>query len=202
MAENKVIFGLKNVHYAVITEETDDLLTYGEPVRIRGAVSMTMTPQGEQTEFYADDILYYGETSNTGYEVGLEIAKMPEQFRIDALGEVVDANGVLLEDANAKPKKIAVMFEFDGDENAVRHCLPYCSVARPTQSSSTKTATAEPTTQELTLRATPSPVTGLPKYSTSSMTDAAIYDDWYNAVYEPNMALPEVAAATTLDKEE
>ena len=112
MAENKVIFGLKNVHYAVITEETDDLLTYAEPVRIRGAVSMTMTPQGEQTEFYADDILFYGETSNTGYEVGLEIARMPEQFRIDALGEIVDANGVLLEDANAKSKRIAIMFEF------------------------------------------------------------------------------------------
>lgn len=201
MAENKVVFGLKNVHYAVITEENDELITYEVPARIRGAVNLTMTPTGEETEFYADDILYYGETSNTGYEVGLEIAKMPEQFRIDALGEIVDANGVLLENANAKSKRIALLFEFDGDENATRHCLPYCSVARPTQGSSTKTATAEPTTQELTLRATPSPVSGLPKYSTSSMTDAATYDNWYNAVYEPNMALPEAAAATTLDKE-
>lgn len=201
MAENKVVFGLKNVHYAVITEETDELVTYEVPARIRGAVNLTMTPQGETTEFYADDILYYGETSNTGYEVGLEIAKMPEQFRIDALGEVVDANGVMLENANAKPKKIAIMFEFDGDENAVRHCLPYCSVARPTQGSSTKTATAEPSTQELTLRATPSPVSGLPKYSTSSMTDDAIYDNWYNAVYEPNMTLPDAPAPATLDKE-
>lgn len=201
MAENKVVYGLKNVHYAVITEESDDVIVYEAPARIRGAVNLTMTPTGEETEFYADDVLYYGETSNTGYEVGLEIAKMPEQFRIDALGEVVDANGVLLEDANAKSKKIALLFEFDGDENAVRHCLPYCSVARPTQGSSTKTATAEPTTQELTLRATPAPNTGLPKYSTSSMTDAAIYDNWYNAVYAPNMELPDAPEAMALDKE-
>lgn len=201
MAENKVVFGLKNVYYAVITDETDDLLTYAVPARIRGAVNLTMTPQGEQTEFYADDIMYYDETSNTGYEVGLEIAKMPEQFRIDALGEIVDANGVLLEDANAKPKKLALMFEFDGDENATRHCLPYCSVARPTQGSSTKTATAEPTTQELTLRATPTPTSGLPKYSTSSMTEPATYENWYNAVYEPNMTQPEEPTVTTLDKE-
>lgn len=201
MAENKVQFGLKNVHYAVIDQETDEIITYREPLRIRGAVSMTLTPQGEATEFYADDVLFYDETSNTGYEVGLEIAKMTEDFRINALGEVVDANGVMLEDANAKPRKLALMFEFDGDENATRHCLPYCSVARPTQSSSTKTATAEPTTQELTLRATPSPVTGLPKYSTSSMTAPEIYDAWYNAVYEPNRTMPDAPEATELEKE-
>ncbi len=52
---NKVTFGLNKVHYAVITEGEDGTYTYGTPVRIPGAVSMSETPVGESTKFYADN---------------------------------------------------------------------------------------------------------------------------------------------------
>ena len=68
MAENKVRYGLKNVHYAVATEGTDGALTYTTPVRYPGAVSLTLDPRGETSEFYADDRVYYATTSNNGYE--------------------------------------------------------------------------------------------------------------------------------------
>ena len=58
MAENKVVYGLKNVHYAVITEESDDVIVYEAPARIRGAVNLTMTPTGEETEFSVTNILW------------------------------------------------------------------------------------------------------------------------------------------------
>ena len=32
MPENKVIYGLKNAHYSVITEDEDGAQTYGAPV--------------------------------------------------------------------------------------------------------------------------------------------------------------------------
>ena len=46
-ARNKVEFGLRNVHYAVITEGDDGAITYGTPTKIPGAVSITMDKSGD-----------------------------------------------------------------------------------------------------------------------------------------------------------
>lgn len=185
MAENKVVFGLKKVHYAVITEEGNKII-YGTPVALPGAKSISLEPKGDSSEFYADDIIYYASNSNQGYETTLEIANIPESFRTDVLGETKDTKDkVITENANAKPKKIAFMFEFDGDQKATRHLLTYCTVSRPGLSSESKTETTEPGTTELTLVASPRPTDGVVKISTSSETTSDVYDAWYTKVYEP-----------------
>lgn len=185
MPENKVQFGLRNAHYAVITENTDGTFTYGAPVKLPGSTSLTLTPRGETTDFYADDLLYYSVSANQGYETTLTLAKVTEAFRTDVLGEELDAtDGTLTEKSTAKPKKIAFMFEFDGDVKATRHVLYNCSVSRPGVSSSTKTTTAEPGTTDLTMVASPRPSDDVVKVSTTADTPAAVYDAWYTAVYD------------------
>ena len=68
-----------------------------------GAVELTNEPRGDLIEFYADDMLYYSADNNQGYEGTLNIALLPEQFAIDALGEQLDeTDGVLNELADAK----------------------------------------------------------------------------------------------------
>lgn len=184
MAENKVVFGLKNTHYAVITE-TDGALTYSTPVPMPGSVELSLEGRGELAEFYADDILYYSAPSNQGYDGTLTIAKIPESFLVDVLGETKDIDdGVITEKADAKQKMFALMFEFDGDQQAVRHVLYYCSASRPAIASSTKTATVEPTTSELTFVASPRPADNFVKSKTTAESTPAIYEAWYNAVYE------------------
>lgn len=187
MPENKVIYGLKNAHYSLITEGEDGVThTYGPPVALLGSVEITLEPKGEQSDFYADDTLFHTTTSNQGYTTTLSIANISRAFKTDVLGETVEATDeVLTENANAKPSKIAFMFEFDGDQKAVRYCLYNCSVARPTITSATKTETAEPTPQELTLVAAPRPLDGIVKRSTTSDTPTGVYDAWYDAVYAP-----------------
>jgi phi13 family phage major tail protein len=185
MPENKVVFGLKNAHYAVITEGVDGTYTYGVPVPFPGATGLTLEPKGEQTDFYADDILYYTSSTNQGYDTKLTVANIPEKFRTDVLGEVLDATDKVLTEKNtAKPKKIAFLFEFDGDVKSIRHALYSCSVSRPGIGSNTKTTSSEPGTTELTLVAGPRPEDGVVKVSTTADTTAAIYDAWYSAVYE------------------
>lgn len=180
----KVKYGLKNAHYAVITE-TNGAITYGTPVAIPGSVELTLEPRGEATEFYADDIVYYLANSNQGYDGTFNVALIPDSFRKDVLGEVEDAEDlVLTEKADAQQKQFALMFEFTTDTKATRHVLYYCSATRPSSGSTTKTATNEPSTDSLTFIAGPRPTDNFVKTKTTDTTPEAIYDAWYSAVYE------------------
>lgn len=185
MAENKVIFGLKKVHYSVISEDDTGKITYGTVGKLPGAVEMKLEPKGEQTDFYADDSNYYTESSNQGYEGTLNIANITESFRTEVLGEILDeTDKVITEVSNAKIKKIALMFEFDGDVKATRHVMYNVSVARPSIGSSTKSDKTEPTTTELKFVASQHPESLKVKTSTTVGTPVAIYDAWYTKVYE------------------
>lgn len=184
MPENKVVFGLKNAHYAVITEGVDGAYTYGVPTRFPGATSLALAPKGESTDFYADDVLYHTASTNQGYDTTFTVANITEAFRTEVLGEVLDEIDKVLTEVNtAKSKRIALMFEFDGDVKAVRHVLYNCSVARPGIAGNTKTTSSEPGTTELTLIAGPRPSDGKVKTSTTADTPTAIYDAWFTDVY-------------------
>ena len=186
MPENKVVYGLKNCHYAVITEDEAGLHTYGIPIALKGATEISLDPRGETSDFYADDILYHTTVSNAGYEATLTVANISREFRIDVLGELLEGtDNVLTETTSQRSKKIAFMFEFDGDQKAVRHCLYNVTVTRPSITSATKTETAEPQPQELTMVAAPRPSDGVVKRSTLSDTPDPIYEGWYDTVYDP-----------------
>ena len=182
MASNKVLYNLKNVHYAPLTI-TDGEVTFGTPVAWPGAVSLSMEAQGEISKFYADGIVYFQTSSNNGYEGDFESALVPDSFRKDILGETLDNKGVLIENSDAKPKAFALLFEFDGDVKAVRHVLYNCTATRPSVESETKEDTIEPRTQTLTISAAPL-ADGSIKGSTTDTTNETTYSNWYSQVYQ------------------
>ena len=189
-AANKVKFGLKNVHYAMITAVSDaGVPTYATPVPFPGAVSLSMDPQGESTPFYADNIAYYVTVGNAGYQGDLEVAMVPDSFRVDALGDVADSKGVFVEDSAANSRNFALLFEFDGDERKTRHCLYSCYATRPSVEGETTEATKTPKTETLTLTASAvynaSLQKDIVKSRTGPDTDADTFANWYSAVYIP-----------------
>lgn len=131
---NKVKYNLKNVHAAKLTETDSDGTTtfsYAEPKAIPGAVSISLDAEGETSPFYADGIVYFRSVTNNGYSGDLEIALIPEWFRTEILQEKLDAKGVLVENSGVgEGVKFALLFEFDGDVNAIRHVLYNCSASR------------------------------------------------------------------------
>lgn len=186
MAENKVTFGLKNAHYAVVSvdDETGEV-TYGTPSKLPGSVELSLEARGDMGEFFADDMLFYSEPNNQGYNGTLTIARLTDKFRQEVLDETLDeSDSVLIEKQDAKPKHIALMFEFDGDQKGTRHLLYYCSVTRPNVGSSTKTDSVEPATTEFTFVAKPRTSDRYVKVSTTAATPEAVYNDWYTNVYE------------------
>ena len=209
LQKNKVKFGLNKVHYAKITAWSDDgVPTFATPVRLPGAVSLSIDANGENENFFADNGVYYVINNNAGYEGDLEVALITTDFATAILGEQLDSKGVLVERNDAETSQFALLFEFNGDKNHIRHVLYCCSASRPSTESSTTEESTEVKTETLSLKATALP-SGLVKGKTCENTDEATYNNWYGAVYIPTAATTNstrsasaaksAAASTTTD---
>lgn len=190
MAENKIKYGLKNVYYAVAAIAADGSATYDTPVAFPGAVSLSLSPQGETSPFYADNISYWVGVSNTGYEGDLEMARVIDSFKTDVLGYKRDNKDVIFEDANANPVHFALIFQFEGDQKATRHVMYNCTAARPEAAGNTKAESIEPQTETVSITATSIYVSSLDadivKSETVTSTDSTTYAGWFSAVYVPS----------------
>ena len=182
-SENKVQFNLKNVHYAMFATE-GDTPSWGTPVAVPGAVSLSLEQQGELTKFYADGIVYWQSSSNNGYEGDLEMARFPDKMRQDVWGEeLVATDNVLIENANVQPKSFALLFQIDGDQTNNLYCLYNCNATRPSVAGSTTNETKEPQTETCTISAVPL-VNGNVKASTTATTTDDVRNNWFKKVYE------------------
>ena len=200
MPKNKVKFNICSVHYALLSIDDEGAVSFGTPVPMPGAVSLSLDPNGEPSIFYADGYAYYKISNNMGYEGDLELAMVPESFRTDVLKESLDANKVLVEDASIAAENFALLFEFDGDIKKIRHVLYNCSATRPTIESKTKEDEIEVQTETLTITASPL-AGGYVKARTSDTTTETAYNNWYKQVYMPGaVADPEVQAMANVSK--
>ena len=177
--ENKVRFGLKNVHYAVMAADG----TYGTPVAVPGAVNLDMSPSGDTNKFYADNIAYYVSVSNQGYEGSLEMARIPDGMLKDIWGFTLGSTSkVLTENSSVEPKVFALQFQIDGDQNNAHFVIYCCTGARPNISSQTIEATKEPRTQTIDITAAPRS-DGKVFAKTTKDTPAATISGWYSSVF-------------------
>jgi phi13 family phage major tail protein len=187
---NKVKFGLSNVHYAKITVGDDGSIKYGKPVKIPGAVNLSLDAEGDETSFYADNVKYYSSYANNGYSGDLEIADIPDSFRTDILGETKDANGAFIEKSDAEISPFALLYQIEGDQKG-RRCVYYnTTVSRPSTEASTTEDSKEPKTDTLsittTARATDKKVRAILE---ENDTNKEVYDKFYDSVYEETASI-------------
>ena len=181
---NKIKYGISKCYYAVATDDGAGNLTYANPVALPGAVSISLDAQGDSNTFYADNIAYFTSNANNGYQGDLELALLPDSFRTDVLGETLDqTKGIYLEHANVPTIEFALLFQFEGDENATRHCMYRCTASRPGTNGSTKEESIEPQPETIT-------ITAMPRISDELVKSrcpygASAYANWFSAVVEP-----------------
>lgn len=186
MANNKIQFGLKNVHYAKITGyDSNGKPTYATPVPIPGAVNISMEAQGDSSKFYADNRAYYTQVTNDGYEGDLEVALIPNSMLVDIYGFDLDATTkVITEKNDAIDSEFALLFQFEGDKKNTLHCLYNCKSTRPQIAGATTTESTEPQTQTVTITASPL-ADGVVRRKTTEDTPDAVKNAWFTAVYVP-----------------
>jgi len=189
---NKITYGLDKLAYAKITTWTDGVPTFGTVTDIPGAVSISFSNEGDLTKFKADNIDYWVGEANNGYSGTFEVADLPQSFYTDIVGAKSDSNVVIYEDQEAKSSHFALLFQFQGDEKAVRHVLYNCVAKRPPVGSQTKGDTIEPNTITVDVEASGAKLevkSGVHKmvvkaFATSAANTTA-YNGWYTAVYTP-----------------
>lgn len=193
MNKDKVKFNIKNVHVAPMIE-MGATPKWGEIIKIPGAVTFALDPQGEVTPFYADGVVYYQSQSNNGYTGDLEAALFPAEF-LKAIYQIEEGqtSKVLTEDSNKEIVPFAMMFEEDGDTSGTKFVLYNCMATRPKRTFNTNAGTKTPQTQTISITATPLE-SGKVMAMTQETTPDEVKNGWYKAVF--------VEGATTTVAEE
>ena len=188
MAENKVRFNLKNVHYAVLTESVNTsgqtVYSWGTPKAVKGAVSLDLSQEGEISPFYADGITFYRSISNNGYSGSLEMARFSDEMMQDVWGDTLGSTSkVLTENATTAAKPFAMLYQIDGDADEELYCLYNVIGTRPNVGSKTNEETKEPQTQTSDITAVPLG-DGRVLARTTANTPSATKTGWFSTVFQ------------------
>lgn len=185
----KVLYGIRKVHVAVLTE-TDGVITYATPFAVEGAVGFSPEPQGDKATFYADNKIYYRKEQNNGYEGDLELAVTPDTFLTSILGRKQDSNGAIVENADDKTARFALMFEAEGDPKNRRYVYWDCTATRPNREHSTTEDSLEVGTETLTITIAPrSTDSAIGAYLEPTDDNTSVYNNWFSEVYASDLSL-------------
>lgn len=193
----KVIYGLKNVHYAIYDEQTK---TYGQWKAIPGAVSLSSDADTTQNDFYADDAVY-ATISATAKETGtIEFACITDDMYADLFNYTTDAtSGLTYQNTEPIGKTVALGYEVSGNEGKMRGVRYNVTFTAPSQSSNTMTDSTNPDTvsanytavgRDFTIGSGSSAqtVNVLKAYCTDEGQTHDAYDKFWNAVIVPGVA--------------
>ncbi len=179
----KITFGIKNVHYASVTTDSDGSPTFGAVKTFKGASEMSLPPVGDAVKVYADDAVYYKGHVNQGYEGDLNVYSVPEDFKTNHLGEYKDTNGVMIEKSNAQPDDFALLGEFQADDSPKRFALYNCTAGRSDFTGKTKENSIEPNSFSIPITVSPIESDEIVKASIKKSDNPTVYNAWFNSVY-------------------
>lgn len=152
---NKVTFGLKNVHYALATQAEDGSWTFATPKKLEGAQEITTEAIGGSTQVYADDKVLATLVSNSGANVSLKFTEIDDQFKKDVFGILEDSNGNLVEVVSNSAKTFALGYEIQGDIKARRIWYFLCTATPTGDASKSKADSIEANSNTLNITARP-----------------------------------------------
>ena len=182
--ENKITFGLENVHWRKVTTQTTGEIQYSKPEKLAGAVDLELNPISTDIKLKADNIDYHVSESNDGYTGKMTFYNTTEAF--DEYVNGLEKKGELtVEKSTAQSNPIALLFQMEGDKHATRFCLPQVSVKRPKFGTKTKDG-SNVNTVELEFTASPRPTDKVVRYKTNVTTSDEVYNKFFDEIKQLN----------------
>lgn len=140
--KNKIEFGLSHLFFAPLSRATSSdgsvTYSYGTPYRLEGVQSMTQEAQGETSNIYAEDMVWFTYTSNNGYSGELVFVTFTDDIREKIYNYAKTAQGMLVERADTQPAEGALIYQCQGDKNKNRHVLYDVTFGNPKTEYKTK----------------------------------------------------------------
>lgn len=122
--------GLNDLHFAVLTKDTIEELTYEAVEKLVGAINASISPTVNTQELYADDQLWESISALGKIDVEVETADLPLTTRAKVLGNKI-VEGVLVESKEDTPPHIALGFKSLKSNGKYRYIWLLKGVAQP-----------------------------------------------------------------------
>ena len=100
---------LRNLHYALLTQDTIGSILYGKPAPLVGAISAKVSPASNQEKLWADDGVFDIANSLGDISVEIELATLPIRAQAILLGHQY-SNGVMTMSDLDEPPYLAIGF--------------------------------------------------------------------------------------------
>lgn len=184
----KVIYGLKNVHYAIYNSATG---TYGSWKPIPGAVSLSADANTTQNDFYADDIVFATISASSKETGSIQFAAITDEMYYDLFGYIHDGTKEIdYQVTDPVTTTVALGYETSGNEGKIRGVRYNVKFTAPSQASNTMTDSTNPDTVTVNYTAIGRDFTidGNVRNVLKSHTNegSASYDTFWNSVVTPS----------------
>mgnify|MGYP003316365302 CR=1 FL=1 len=160
---NKVEFGISNLHIGTYTVSAEGVVTMGTPITQPGAISLSLDPEEENSELFADNTKFWSEYSDQGFSGSVNVAKFSDEFKKAFLGYVELADGGIAKNKYAKKPEVYIAFQAEGDAEGRRMILYNVTLGGIQREFNTTEATKTPDTETINMTVVGDNTTGLTK---------------------------------------
>ena len=154
---NKVEYGLDDVHYAIVTLNDDGSPVYGPWIAEKNAQTLTDENQTASLEVHADNRCILTCRNITSKNLSLGMSIFSDEFKIKVLSFIETSTGSLIECTNPEPVYIALGLRVQGDAKNRKLVFPLVQVLGYTsgENKTVEGTSITPQTPKVELKAMP-----------------------------------------------
>lgn len=187
--------GLDKLYYAIITEGTGGIETYGTPKVMAKAISAELAPQIAEATLYADDGAAENVKEFTSATFTLGVDDLASDVMADLLGVTVDQNGVVVSTPDDAAPYVAVGFRAKRSNGKYQYFWLYrVKFGVPNNTLATKGESITFNTPSIVgtvMRRNKADGNGGHPWKVDVVegatgVDQTVIDGWYSDVYEPD----------------
>ncbi|NJP37192.1 major tail protein [Alkalicoccus luteus] len=180
--------GLKNLHYAPITSESESETVYGEVKPLGPAMALNIQPSINRANLRADDKVLFSDHVKGPSTVTLNTAYLDKAVEADILGKKTHENGLISDNVDDNPPYIAIGGQAESARGGYEFFWLYrVKLAPAEQNMNTKQETPEYSSPNLEGEAIARIHDGEEKvkvWDGDSDIDASVFENWFNEVID------------------